>query len=338
MLPGLPSLSVSLPNILSVNTTCVIDVQELSHNYGQRPNAQALRKVSFTVWQREIFALLGPNGGGKTTLFRVLATLLSPTSGTAHIYGCDVNRSPHEVRRQIGVVFQSHSLDRKLTIVENLRYQGHLYGLHGRRLHDRIVQLLEQFGLAGRDDHVVETLSDGLKRRVELAKGFLHRPQLLLLDEPSTGLDPGARLDFWKYIQQLRREEGVSIFLTTHFMDEAEKCDRLGILNRGQLVALDSPEALKSKVGGDVIVVQTRDPQSLRLEIEKKFSGTATVVDNTVRIERPRGHEFIAELVEAFPGKIEAVTLSKPTLEDVFIHETGHTFWWESTRAADRSA
>jgi len=212
-------------------------------------------------------------------------------------------------------------------VAENLTYQGHLYGLRGRMLRVRSRQLLEQFSLTDRSADSVETLSGGLKRRVELAKAFLHQPKLLLLDEPSTGLDPGARLDLWQYLEGLRNKEEASILLTTHFMDEAEKCDRLGILNQGHLVALDSPESLKTKVGGDIIVVRTGDPQRLRLEIEKKFESTTTVLDNTVRIERPRGHEFIAQLVEAFPGRIEAVTLSKPTLEDVFIRQTGHSFW-----------
>jgi ABC-2 type transport system ATP-binding protein len=314
-----------------VNTTAVVDVQDLSHTYGRGSGASALNGVSFTVSPGEIFGFLGPNGGGKTTLFRILTTLLIPTAGTARIFGYDVVRSPYWVRRCIGVVFQSQSLDRKLTVAENLTYQGHLYGLRGKMLRDRNERLLEQFSLTDRAGDSAETLSGGLKRRVELAKGLLHQPRLLLLDEPSTGLDPGARLDLWQYLEGLRKKEGVSILLTTHFMDEAEKCDRLGILNRGHLVALDSPESLKTKVGGDVIVLRSKDPQTLRLEIEKKFESTTTVLDNTVRIERPRGHEFIAQLVEAFPGRIEAVTLSKPTLEDVFIRQTGHSFWSTGT-------
>ena len=308
-----------------MNIEPVIDVQDLSHTY--RQGLAALQGVSFRVTAGEIFGLLGPNGGGKTTLFRILATLLVPSAGSARIFGYDVRRSAQWVRRSVGVVFQSQSLDKKLTVAENLKHQGHLYGLRGKKLRDRCQQLLEQFSLSDRADHLVETLSGGLKRRVELAKGFLHHPRLLLLDEPSTGLDPAARLDFWHYLDKLNGEEGVSVLLTTHLMDEAEKCRRLGILEKGRLVALDSPESLKGKVGGDVIVLRTKDPQTLSVDIEKKFQGSVSVFENTVRIERPNGHEFIAELVEAFPGRIEAVTLSKPTLEDVFIHQTGHGFW-----------
>ena len=315
-----------------VNIEPVIDVQDLSHTYPQ--GLAALRQVSFRVTPGEIFGLLGPNGGGKTTLFRILATLLAPSAGSARIFGHDVTQSAPSVRRSVGVVFQSQSLDKKLTVAENLRHQGHLYGLRGKTLRDRCKLLLAQFSLSDRAHHLVETLSGGMKRRVELAKGFLHRPKLLLLDEPSTGLDPAARLDFWHYLDVLNTKEGVSILLTTHLMDEAEKCHRLGILEKGRLVALDSPANLKGKVGGDVIVLRAKDPQTLSVEIEKKFQGLVSVFENTVRIECPNGHEFIAELVEAFPGRIEAVTLSKPTLEDVFIHQTGHAFWSDNFAAA----
>jgi ABC-2 type transport system ATP-binding protein len=300
---------------------------ELRHlGYAYATGSTALEGVTLEVGLGEIFGLLGPNGGGKTTLFRILATLIKPSSGSAVVLGYNVAHAASSIRRSIGVVFQSQSLDKKLTVSENLKHQGHLYGLCGRELRWRIGQLLEQFGLAGRAHERVETLSGGLKRRVELAKAFLHQPRMLLLDEPCTGLDPMARLDVWQYLERLNREQGVSIFLTTHFMDEAEKCDRLGILEKGRLVALDTPERLKSRVGGDVIVLRTRDAQTLQSEIELRFHQTAAVLEDTVRMERPNGHEFIAKLVEAFPGKIETITFSKPTLEDVFVHQTGHTF------------
>jgi len=304
-----------------------IEVENLRHVYGNR---QALAGVTFTVSRGEIFGLLGPNGGGKTTVFKILSTLLLPTGGRAQIFDLDVVRESHRVRRCIGVVFQSPSLDKKLTVVENLRHQGHLYGLRGRTLSHRIHELLTPMGLADRARELVETLSGGLQRRVELAKGLLHRPHLLLLDEPSTGLDPGARRDFWGHLQALRRQAGVTILLTTHLMEEAEGCDRLGILDRGRLVALGSPNALKEKIGGDVITVQTQEPEKLRDQIREKFGGEPKVLDGTVRIERPKGHEFIPQLVEAFPGQIEAITLGKPTLEDVFIQQTGHRFWGDN--------
>ena len=307
-----------------MNIEPAIEIIDLDLSYG---GVQALRKVAFSVSTGEIFGLLGPNGSGKTSLFRVLTTLLSPSAGSISVFGQSVARSPASVRRFAGVVFQSQSLDRKLTVIENLRHQGHLYGLSGSELRQRTAEVLERFGLSERGSDIVEILSGGMKRRVELAKSILHRPRLLLLDEPSTGLDPGARREFWQYLEALNRQDGTTVLLTTHLMDEAEKCHRLAILNEGVLVALDTPEALKSRVGGDVIVLRTQDAQQLSRSISSRFGLPATVMDNTVRIERPKGHEFITDLVESFPGQIDAVSLSKPSLEDVFIHMTGRAFW-----------
>lgn len=307
-----------------MSSTPAIEVERLRHSYGTR---LALDNVSFSVSAGEIFGLLGPNGGGKTTLFLILATLLDPTEGRARIFGEDVRVSPHSVRRHIGVVFQSPSLDAKLTVTENLRHQGHLYALRGQLLARRIEELLSRIGLADRARERVEKLSGGLRRRLEIAKGLLHQPRLLLLDEPTSGLDAGARHDLRLYLQKLRQQDGVTIFLTTHLMDEAESCDRLGILDRGRLLALDSPEALKKKIGGDVIVLESPTPESLREQIERRFGGPVSLLDARVRLERQHGHRFLAELMETFPGQITAVSLAKPTLEDVFIHETGHRFW-----------
>ena len=307
-----------------MNIEPAIEIIDLDLSYG---GVQALRKVAFSVSTGEIFGLLGPNGSGKTSLFRVLTTLLSPSAGSISVFGQSVARSPASVRRFAGVVFQSQSLDRKLTVIENLRHQGHLYGLSGSELRQRTAEVLERFGLSERGSDIVEILSGGMKRRVELAKSILHRPRLLLLDEPSTGLDPGARREFWQHLEALNRQDGTTVLLTTHLMDEAEKCHRLAILNEGVLVALDTPEALKSRVGGDVIVLRTQDAQQLSRSISSRFGLPATVMDNTVRIERPKGHEFITDLVESFPGQIDAVSLSKPSLEDVFIHMTGRAFW-----------
>jgi ABC-2 type transport system ATP-binding protein len=295
----------------------LVAVEGLTHRYGQRT---ALDSVTFSVWRGEIFGLLGPNGGGKTTLFRVLSTLMKPTEGRVLMDGAPINR------RRIGVVFQSPSLDKKLNVEENLWHQGHLYGLRGTELQSRIVDLLARFGVADRATELVEKLSGGLRRRVELAKGLLHKPELLLLDEPSTGLDPRVRRELGDYLEELRNKDGVTIVLTTHIMEEADRCDRLAILDRGKLVALDSPAKLKEQIGGDVVSVGARDPERLRGQIEKKFGVKVAVIDDTLRIERPRGHEFIPELVEAFPGEIDSVSVGKPTLEDVFIHLTGHRF------------
>jgi ABC-2 type transport system ATP-binding protein len=209
-------------------------------------------------------------------------------------------------------------------VYENLMHHGHVFGLRGPALRQRIEELLQRFGLAERAGQLTETLSGGLRRRVEIARSLLHRPQLLLLDEPSTGLDPHARRELGGYLAELRRRDGVTVMLTTHIMDEAELCDRLALLDRGRLVALDTPAALKEQVGGDVIRLQTRLPDALRDQIEKKFGLPARVVDGEVRIERLRGHEWVPQLVEAFPGQIDAVTTGKPTLEDAFVHLTGH--------------
>ena len=298
-------------------------VEALTHRYGERI---ALNRVGFEVAKGEIFGLLGPNGGGKTTLFRILSTLVAPSEGNLHMFGVDVVRDQNEIRRRIGVVFQAPSLDRKLTVLENLRHQGHLYNLRGRDLQSRIDELLARFGMADRKGDMVETLSGGQRRRVELAKGLLHKPQVLLLDEPSTGLDPRVRRELSDYLERLRDEDGVTILLTTHLMEEADRCDRLAILDRGQLVALDTPQRLKEQIGGDVISVEARQPQPLADQIGKRFNIEARVLEGSVRIERTNGHRFITELVEAFPGQIDAVSVHKPTLEDVFIHLTGHRF------------
>jgi ABC-2 type transport system ATP-binding protein len=274
----------------------------------------------------EFFGLLGPNGGGKTTLFRILSTLIAPTTGRVTIFECDAARQRQEIRRRIGVVFQSPGLDQKLTVLENLRHQGHLYNLRGHALQSRIDEMLARFGLTERARDLVETLSGGLRRRVELAKGLLHKPELLVLDEPSTGLDPRVRRELTEYLEQLRDRDGVTIVLTTHLMEEADRCDRIAVLDRGRLVALDSPATLKEQIGGDVIDVSARAPESLSAQVRQKFGVDARVVDGHVRIERPRGHEFVPDLVEAFPGEISSVSVGKPTLEDVFIRLTGHRF------------
>ncbi len=292
----------------------MIAVENVTHRYGDRV---ALDRVSFTVQRGELFGLLGPNGGGKTTLFRILSTLVQPRQGRVSMDGGPMDR------RRFGVVFQSPSLDKKLTVAENLRHHGHIYGLSGALLRQRMDELLDRFSLADRRNDLVEKLSGGLRRRVELAKGLLHKPELLLLDEPSTGLDPLARRELGDYLTELRDKDGVTILLTTHIMDEAERCSRLALLDRGRLVALDKPATLKEQVGGDVVTVE---PSGMREQIEKRFGVKASVVDNTVRLERPRGHEFIPTLIEAFPGEVDSVTVGKPTLEDVFIHLTGHRF------------
>jgi ABC-2 type transport system ATP-binding protein len=308
----------------------------LTHNYGTR---LALDHLSFSVAPAQIFGLLGPNGSGKTTLFRILSTLMVPTGGSATIRGFNVATQPAEVRQQIGIVFQARSLDIKLTVEENLRHAGHLYGLSGKHLRARIADVLNRVALTDRAKDYVETLSGGMQRRVELAKGLIHSPSVLLLDEPSTGLDPGARRDLWQYLRTLRDNEGVTVLVTTHLMEEAEYCDRLAILSEGKLVALGSPTDLKSTIGGDVVLFETESDeaaQSIAARMVERFAGTPTVMGHTVRIEREFGHRFLTAVLDAFPGEILGVSVSRPRLEDVFIQRTGHRFWTETTDASDR--
>lgn len=300
-----------------------VAIEGVTHRYGER---LALCDVTFDVREGEIFGLLGPNGGGKTTLFRILSTALVPSGGRVRILGEDVGQHPHAVRWQIGVVFQSPSLDDKLTVAENLRHHGHLYGVRGRAANEAIADLLSRFDLADRANDLVQTLSGGLKRRVEIAKALLHRPRLLLLDEPTTGLDPRARLDVWAYLRSLRAQQGLTVVFTTHSLDEGELCDRLAILDQGRLVALDSPEALKAQVGRDVIVIESIEPHTLQQQIRTRFGIESTIVDSSVCLRQEGSAEFLAELRAAFPGLIAAITLRRPTLEDVFIQRTGHRF------------
>ena len=316
------------PEVTLPSAPPVISVEDVVHRYGDRT---ALNGVSFDVRPAELFGLLGPNGSGKTTLFRILSTLMLPTAGRATIMGCDAAQEPARLRRQIGVVFQAQSIDLKLTAYENLWHQGHLYGLRGSALKKRIHEILSRVGLADRAGELVETFSGGMQRRIELAKGLLHHPGVLLLDEPTTGLDPGARRDLWQYLQMLRDEEHVSVLVTTHLMEEAERCDRLAIMNEGNLVALGTPAELKNEIGGDVVLLDAaHDAELLAERIRDRFHVETTVLENQVRLEREGAHRFVTEVVEAFPGEIVALSVSKPALEDVFIRRTGHKFWTET--------
>ena len=297
-----------------------LEISNLSHWYGSRA---ALRAVSFTVSTGEIFGLLGPNGGGKTTLFKIISTLISPGDGSVWVFGRNVVSEPERVRREIGVVFQSPALDLQLRVDENLRHHGHLYGLRGRRLAERIGAVLALVKLDERATELVGTLSGGLRRRTELAKALLSAPKLLILDEPSTGLDPGARHDLWEHLDQLRRQDNTTIVVTTHLMDEAARCDRVGVLHQGCLAAIGSPPALTAAIGADVILISTADRNGLAARIRDRFGERVEILADRLRIERQRAHEFITDLVEAFPGEIDAVSFGKPTLEDVFMHHTG---------------
>ena len=300
-----------------------IEVENLSHAYQQR---QALDNVSFDVSCGEIFGLLGPNGSGKTTLFRILSTLMPVTSGTVRILGHDLATEVKAIRNLLGVVFQHPGLDTKLTVVENLRHHGHLYGLAGKTLRYRISELLERFGVSDRAKERVEVLSGGLQRRVEIAKAMLHSPRVLLLDEPTSGLDIMVRRQLSDYLDVLARTENILVLLTTHLLDDAEACDRVGILDEGKLVALGEPEELKAQVGGDVVLIESMDNENLCTVIAERFGVSTVLTDNQLRVECERGHEFVRDVVAAFPDEIQSVRFGKPTLEDVFIKLTGSPF------------
>jgi ABC-2 type transport system ATP-binding protein len=300
----------------------IVSVDNLRHSYGSRP---ALSGISFQVEQGEIFGLLGPNGGGKSTLFRILSTMMRASAGRVSVGGFDVETQPAQVRRRIGVVFQSQSLDRKLTVEENLRNQGRLYGISGNALRSRVGKAMDRLALTDRRNDLVQTLSGGLKRRVEIAKGLLHEPAVLVMDEPSTGLDPGARRELWRYVQELRDEQGITVLLTTHLLDEADRCDRLLLIHEGRAVAEGTPVELKARIGGDVVLLESADVASLRDRLQSRLGVKGAVVNGSLRIEIGNGHRFIAEVVEAFPGAIQSVSLHKPTLEDVFLDQTGAT-------------
>ena len=301
-----------------------VEVQDLHHVYGAR---EALAGVTFSVSRGEIFGFLGPNGGGKTTLFKILSTLMPSTGGSARVFGHDLRQASHAIRPRLGVVFQHPSLDPQLTVLENLVHHGHLYGWWGQALYTRARTTLDQLGLGDRAADPVKTLSGGLQRRAELAKVLIHRPELLVMDEPSTGLDPGARQDFTVVLRRLREQENVTILLTTHLIEEAEQCDRVGVLHQGRLVALGDPDALKGSVGGDVVVISADNPVDLRVKMRERFGCEASVIDGALHVEHSCGHEFVREVVDAFPGAVKSVTFGRPTLEDVFIRLTGRRLW-----------
>lgn len=339
------------------HTTPAIDVDHLSHRYATRkqprrrrqggqgesadtgPNRPALEDVTFSVQPGQIFGILGPNGGGKTTLFRILSTMLRPVAGSqsqghARVFGYDVMQQPGRVRQQLGVVFQMPSLDGKLTAYENLMHQGHLYGLKGDDLKRRIDHWLDRFNLLDRKHSFVGQFSGGMRRRVEVAKALLHQPRLLMMDEPATGLDPGARRELWQDLQALRQQQGVTIAVTTHLMDEAERCDRLAILSQGRLAAVDTPANLKARIGGDIITVTPgeSDADDFAAAIRDAFGpwddGTEPkVVDGNIRFEKPQGAKVIADLASRFPNRAKSLMVGQPTLEDVFLHLTGSAFW-----------
>ena len=301
----------------------IVRVAGLRHAYGDRV---ALDGVSLSVEPGEIFALLGPNGSGKTTLFRILSTLVPAPPGKVSVAGHDPATERDAVRRNIGVVFQSPGLDKQLTAAENLTHQGHLYGLTGADLRRRVDEALAAVGMSDRAGERADRMSGGMRRRVEIAKGLLHRPRVLLMDEPTTGLDPTARLELWDHLRRVSREGGVTVMLTTHILEEAEDASHVAILERGKLLACDTPAALKERISGDVVTVVSNKPDAVQSVLRERLGVEADLVDGVVRLERQRGHEFVPQLIEAAPGLVESISVGKPTLQDVFIRLTGQRF------------
>ena len=300
-----------------------VEVKNLTYRYGDKT---ALKELSFTVGQGEIFGFLGPNGGGKTTTFKILSSLYACPPGQVSMFGMDLSKDRAAIRRKMGVVFQLPALDKKLTVMENLLHQGHLYGLSGAELERRIDRDLGRVKLKDRLKDRVETLSGGLQRRVELAKALLNDPALLILDEPSTGLDPAARREFWGHLEELRKSQGMTVLVTTHYLEEADRCDRLLILDKGEKVALGNPEELKAGIGGEVLRVRAKDPEKLAALITEKLKVKTFIVGGLIQMEQAKAHHLVSPLLEAFRDEVLSLTLGLPTLEDVFIHKTGRRF------------
>jgi len=300
----------------------VVQVQELVKTFG---NLVAVDEVSFDVARGEVFGFLGPNGAGKTTTISMLCTLLKPTAGTALVNGFDIISRKNEVRESIGLVFQDPSLDDRLTARENLEFHSVVYHVPRSVREERISEVLDMVSLTDRADDRVETFSGGMKRRLEIARGLLHYPKVLFLDEPTIGLDPQTRNYIWEYIEGLKKREGITIFLTTHYMEEAEHCDRIAVIDLGKIIALDTPEVLKDNVGGDVIKLKTENDDEAREELIRRYPELAMLPDPECKpcFKMEKGEEFIPDLIRDFGTKIISVSIHRPTLDDVFLQLTG---------------
>jgi ABC-2 type transport system ATP-binding protein len=317
------------------NGAPIIQVDHLVKTYGKGDKAfTAVRDVSFEVSPGEVFGFVGPNGAGKTTTISVLCTLLRPTAGVVQVAGLDVAHRPDDVRRAIGLIFQDPTLDIQLTAQENLDFHAYAYDVPREEARQRGDILLNLLELADRRNDQVKTFSGGMKRRLEIARGLLHRPSVLFLDEPTQGLDPQTRALIWRYLLGLRESDGVTLFLTTHYMDEAEYCDRIAIIDHGKIVALDTPNNLKAMVGGDVVTVRTTDNRLMAEEVERMWGLKAAFHGEELRLEVERGDQFVPELVRATTPRVEAISVHRPTLDDVFIKLTGHAIRDEEASAS----
>ncbi|HET9074326.1 MAG TPA: ATP-binding cassette domain-containing protein [Solirubrobacteraceae bacterium] len=307
---------------MSATATRAIQVEDLVKRYGE---FEAVKGVSFSVGQGEVFGFLGPNGAGKSTTINMLCTLTRPSAGHATVAGHDIVRERDDVRRHIGLVFQDPTLDGYLTALANLKLHAELYGVESRLVLPRAKQVLQMVGLWDRRDGTVSTFSGGMRRRLEIARGLMHSPRVLFLDEPTIGLDPQTRRSIWGYIRQLQQQEQITIFMTTHYMDEAEWCDRIAIMDAGRIVALDSPETLKAGVGTDRVTIQTDDNAAAIRALADEFGIEASIAEGHVSFGVPEGETFVPRLFRGFSVPITGVSVSRPTLDDVFMSYTGST-------------
>ncbi len=298
----------------------VIEVEDLAKKYG---DVEAVRGIGFSVGAGEIFGFLGPNGAGKTTTIKILCTLLQPTSGRARLAGMDVTTSPGDVRRRIGVIFQDPALDDRLTAEENLMLHAVAYRVPRGERAGRIAEALRFVDLHERGKDLTRTFSGGMKRRLEIARGLIHRPEILFLDEPTTGLDPQTRARTWEVLRALRRDFGTTLFLTTHYMDEAENCDRIAVIDHGKIVALDTPAALKQRVGKDLVTARSDNPNELSRLLSEKYGITSTPVDGGLSFLVEEGDAFIVKLLTADRPTLGGISVRRPTLDDVFLSLTG---------------
>lgn len=311
----------------------VIEVKELSRNFRQ---LVAVDRVSFQVAEGEIFGFLGPNGAGKTTTINMLCTLLKPTGGKASVCGYDVATQRNSVRHSIGLVFQEPSLDEYLTAKQNLRFHAYAYRVPSDIREKRISEMLELVELSDRANSPVRTFSGGMKRRLEIARGLLHSPKVLFLDEPTLGLDPQTRRRIWDYVQALRKQQNLTIFMTTHYMDEAENCDRISIIDRGHIIALDTPDKLKDAMGGDTVILKAVDNQAASAELKDTFGVSPVVQDGTVTFNIPQGEKFLPKLIDNFKSQLISIGIHRPTLEDVFLKLTGRAIRDEESGSKDQ--
>ena len=297
-----------------------IQVENLQKKYGR---LEAVKSVSFEVDEGEIFGFLGPNGAGKTTTINVLCTLLNPSGGSASVNGYDVVKQRNEVRRSIGLVFQESTLDEYLTAEQNLLFHSYAYGVSKDIRDQRMKDLLDLVDLWDRRKGKTRTYSGGMKRRLEIVRGLIHHPRVLFLDEPTLGLDPQTRRYIWDYVEDIRVKEKLTIFLTTHYMDEAEHCDRIAVIDDGNIVAIDTPDKLKDGVGGDLVMIRAADNEAAAKELGENWSLESETQDDIVKFSVPKGEEFLPEFVRNFKGELLSINVRRPTLDDVFLSLTG---------------